>query len=312
MNEQTDSSNCGGCGLTCSTGCTTGHCVVNIFSAASYPIAIAADAQGLWWTDSNLNTFNQLSNGSLTSSTLDDPGGIVVNGINDWVVAQGTAANSGFVLGGGGFNSPVQNFPFWVVLDAAAQNIYWTDGGNSSSSGSVMKGTVSGNVTTPLVTGEDRPAGIAVDSQSVYWTDRDSPGAVKKANLDGSGVVTLASGLNYPFQIVVDSNFAYFTSSGFAGIQKVPIGGGAVSTFVSGSNAFGGLVIDGGFMYWTTYNNPASVVKMPLAGGAMTTLASGVTGTGLAIAVDATSVYFTTIGTSTTTNNGNVVKVTPK
>ena len=75
--------------------------------------------------------------------------------------------------------------------------LYWTD----PEEGMIREASLDGSDPQPIVTGQTAPAGVAVDSSHIYWTDES--GTVMRANLDGTGVTTLESGLNSTFGVAV-------------------------------------------------------------------------------------------------------------
>ena len=123
--------------------------------------------------------------------------------------------------------------------------------------------------------------------------------------LAGGANVTLSSGGSNPFFLAVDSTDVYWTDYGVSAVMKVPIGGGAITTLQSGVSYYG-IAVHGSAVYLTTYGD-GTVVKTPKAGGSVSTIASGQSWPSH-VAVDATSVYWTTQGTTT---DGTVMKATP-
>jgi hypothetical protein len=65
-----------------------------------------------------------------------------------------------------------------------------------------------------------------------------------------------------------------------------------------------GLTVNGASLYWAALNT--SVMKVPLGGGVATTLASGQSPNG-GVAVNATSVYWTSFGDNS--NDGGVMRL---
>ena len=56
---------------------------------------------------------------------------------------------------------------------------------------------------TTLVTGQDNPEGLAVDSGHLYWANNDISGTINEAPLAGGPVTTLATGQISPVGVAV-------------------------------------------------------------------------------------------------------------
>ena len=65
---------------------------------------------------------------------------------------------------------------------------------------------------TTLVSGQNKPTGVAADSNHIYWADgydgghTQDTGTIMEANLDGTGVTTLASGLTSPLAVALTTS----------------------------------------------------------------------------------------------------------
>jgi hypothetical protein len=174
------------------------------------------------------------------------------------------------------------------------------------------------NVRTPdvLASQQGGPTGVVVDATSIYWVVQGFDGwmydgSVMKASLDGSTVTTLATGQGIPGAIAVDATSVYWTAgacdqdaecfeqgspSCTEVVMKIPVGGGTPVTLASGMPYSG----SGAIAVDATsvyWTGFDTVMSVPLAGGTPVTLASGQGGVN-AVAVDATSVYWTNAGTS--------------
>lgn len=90
-----------------------------------------------------------------------------------------------------------------------SDSVYWTDGGNGSAQGAVMKASLSGASPVTLVSGLAGPRAIAVDASSVYFADYIGA-RLLKVPLDGGTVTTLATG-GSPDAIVIDATSVYWT-----------------------------------------------------------------------------------------------------
>jgi hypothetical protein len=253
------------------------------------------------------------SGGTITTlaSNQDFPSGIAVHG--GWVywTNYDTAGTGGTKSGAvmrvsttGGTPQVIaqgQSFPWAVVADDTSA--YWTCNG----SGVLRKAPVGGGTATviaqncefPNNTGPgtcENPAGIALDSTSVYFVDQLD--GVFKVPLAGGTPVYLSSAA-FPVGVAVDGTNVYWTnasSSQFqfanASVQSVPLGGGSDNTIASPLTKAWGIATDGVSVYWTEYLSPGVVQKAPRGGGSTTTLASAQTFP-YGIAVDGTNVYWT-------------------
>jgi hypothetical protein len=164
-------------------------------------------------------------------------------------------------LGGGSATTIAAGDAYNIIVSATS--LYWLSGGD------IVTEPVGGGSPTTLVTSTTQgsavldPGLFAVDSTNIYWSE----------SWEGTGP---------PY--------------GW-GIVKQPLGGGSATTLASGAQ--GGtyaraIAVEGGSIYWllTSGGTGGSVLMVPVGGGTTTTLASDSVGTPQAMAVDATSVYW--------------------
>ena len=71
--------------------------------------------------------------------------------------------------------------------------------------GTIVQANLDGTGVTTLVSGQNGPVGVAVDSTHIYWTNQ-GDGTVDQASLNGTGVTTLVSGQNGPAGVAVGSH----------------------------------------------------------------------------------------------------------
>jgi hypothetical protein len=131
-----------------------------------------------------------------------------------------------------------------------------------------------GYTAVALACGQDTPSNIAVGNGVVYWTNYDGA-ASTGSNSTGSG----------------------------GAIMSVPAAGGTPTTVVANQDFPWAIAVDGTNVYWTNYDNDGAVgggttnsgavLQAPIGGGTVVTLQTGLEDP-YGIAVDSTSVYFTT------------------
>ncbi len=316
VNEQTDDTNCGGCSLSCSTGCTKGECTVPLATGQEDPLALAIDSTNAYFSLSGNGIAKVPLAGGSPTPLVPVAGGTAASylavdthnvywGDGDSVLAVPiTGGGSVTTLASGGQVSGVAVYQ---------SSVYYTMFTSATALGLVGRVPgAGGTAATTLVQGLSEPIDIAVNATGIYFDDY-SAGLVYAAPLGGGTLTTLANAQDDPTGIAVDTtNVYWFSRNDGDSLAQVSIGG--VGAMTLAPNQAGGewVVSDGANVYWTSTTN-GTVVKTPVGGGALTTLASGqVNPSG--IAVDATSVYWVNEGTCPggVSCNGNVMKLTPK
>ena len=178
-----------------------------------------------------------------------------------------------------------------------------TDSHNCGACGhDCLGGTCVGGMCQPVMVASQQsaPFALAVDSEFIYWTNKETDGTVLKTPILGGNITTLATGQVQPLHIAVDSNNAYWTTESngttdIGTVVRVPLGGGALTTMAFGLNEPDSIVVRNGQAFWTVWNGdePGAGVIMTEATDASTPqiAASGLTvPTGLAL--NATTLYW--------------------
>ena len=125
--------------------------------------------------------------------------------------------------------------------------IFWTDSGTDKiQRANLDMANLEVSNVEDLVTGLDRPLGIALDvaGGKLYWTNWDT-GKIQRANLDGSNIEDLVTGLVSPDGIALDvaGGKMYWTDFGTDKIQRANLDGSDVEDLVTGLEAPIGIAI---------------------------------------------------------------------
>ena len=275
VNEQTDSADCGGCGLACSVSCSAGECLVVVASSATEDTYynIVLDDTSVYWT--NAATGGVYTEGTVLKAPL--KGGAT------------TTLASG------------QISPYGIAIDATS--VYWTNEGTcyDKTDGSILKVPLGGGTPTTIVSDAFCPYAIAIDGTNIYWTSLVSGSRIVSVPIGGGSATTLATGQSFPAGITVDSKSVYWTTND--GVWKAPLTGvpdGGAATLLAATMDGYGIALDANNVYWTDNYVYGTVMSVPKAGvvdgGAPVTLASEQSYP-VGIAVDGKSVYWTILTT---------------
>ena len=226
-NTSTDSNNCGYCNHSCQGGtCVTGLCQPLTLAVTHGSVGIAVDNTYVYWVDTtDGGVLNKVSR-TLTSEGTPVA---VVSGTAA-ANAQGIAADGQYVYWtnktatgqihralptGGGLTTLVigQNDPDWIASNGTL--VAWTNEGTGDGGNTVMSvpvGSLAGATPTQLNTGDQgtTPAGIAIDTTSVYYATKNTGGGVvEAAALAGGSIRVLGSGSFV--DVAVDTTNVYWT-----------------------------------------------------------------------------------------------------
>jgi cysteine-rich repeat protein len=187
-----------------------------------------------------------------------------------------------------------QASPLRVAVNASG--VFWTNTGD----GSVMKAGLDGSGITPLATGQNRPYGIAVDADYVYYVFAAAMpdyGTVRKVSIAGGTPVDLLKGVYEPREIAIDANNVYAAGYERGLIQASLTPGGAAVFLFSGYGPWAVAVSSqSGQIYWT--NVDLMGVQRASVGGTASTLTMGQSanesGGRRSIAISGSTLYFTT------------------
>jgi hypothetical protein len=319
---QTDSHNCGGCGIDCgsSGACAYGRCTTALTtntSSLNYADGIAVGSE-LYVTSSSNGaciyslplaggTPNPLISPALTPTVYGSAAVTLAGSTLYWVTGGGQQVFSVSTAGGAATPvAPTETDPEAITNDGT--NVYWTD---STRLRYTKIGTVA-PTTLPIVTDAGQPfqtpTGIGVDATYVYWSNRGTSRGTatvwRAKKTDGSNVSLLnTTGADAIQGMTLDATTVYFTENyggGNEGIYSVPIGGGAITTLSSTETFPIKIVNDATSIYWT---DGLRIRKMTKGGGSSSVVTLSDSSTGISgggtfndIAVDSTYVYFTQSG----------------
>ena len=134
-----------------------------------------------------------------------------------------------------------------TLADRAEAFVYWTEGPIGTTGRANLDG--SGKNLT-FISGLNRPQGMAIDSNHLYWVT--GLGNIARANLDGTGVEENFVIGAFALGLAVDSNYIYWTITGHDRIARANLDGTGVNpNFINTVVAATGVAVDSAHVYWT-------------------------------------------------------------
>jgi RHS repeat-associated protein len=176
-----------------------------------------------------------------------------------------------------------------AAVGNAEQYLYWANQGG----GTINETNLNGTGVTTLVTGQNKPVGVAVDGSHIYWANSDggSAGTIMEANLNGSGVTTLVTGQAFPQGVAVNGSYIYWANLGSGTIMAANLNGSGVTTLVTGQSP-DGVAVDSSHLYWANALTN-TIMEANLDGTGVTTLVTQNVPLGpLGVAVDSSHIYW--------------------
>jgi hypothetical protein len=179
VDTQTDSENCGGCGLACGA-CTGGECVTTLASDQYFPNGIAVDSSGVYWGESlndSLVLRVGLAGGAITTLVVGSSQAIwsLATNVDSVFWTAGTENAKGVVMAqpkAGGVPVTLiseQNYESsYGGLAVSATDLYWAAGTNPQEA--VMAMPLGGGAPLTVASGQSAQQ-VAIDATSIYWTD---------------------------------------------------------------------------------------------------------------------------------------------
>lgn len=188
-----------------------------------------------------------------------------------------------------------------ACLTIDSTNVYWATGFNAT--GSVWKVPIGGGCPSLMIGAQSTPHGMASDGTNLFYANQGTgsgTGSIQRIAVGGGSPTPIATSQSTPLDVAVDATNVYWTNAGDGSVWKSdkltpnPIN----LSPANGQYKAAYLAVDATNVYFTDAAS-GQVNRVAIAGGGVTNMTtSGILGPGH-IAIDKTTAYFGSRGTST-------------
>lgn len=260
-------STCSACARDCLGGaCVDGVCQpVFLADVDSGYARLGVDAKHVYWTNHDNGTIHRVAitggAAEVIATGQAEPVGIVVDPTGVYWGNQGSVMKLSLPLPfEGGTPVVLATGPldgYNLAVDAV--NVYYT------TIYEIVRVGKDGSNLSIINANPQSPAGIAIDSQYVYWAELKPDGNIKRQPLAGGAETILASALPGPGFVAVDSTHVYWTNLDAPSVMKASLNGGPVETVSMSDGAGLHITTDANYVYWVTAGGPLRAA--PIGGG---------------------------------------------
>jgi hypothetical protein len=259
---QTNAQHCGRCGHSCLGGaCVAGMCQKQLLYAIDNPLAVAVDANYLYFSavDSNVYILSSAVDGGAAPTVLVKTP-VYASDIAPFAGGVGLAHYSGasLVYLDGGLKT-IDGYFFQYGAAVSNGYFWWTTSSPSSVKNAKLDGT---NVQTQFVDPNPGAQGLVVEGTTAYWTDVGGQ-KIMRGDVDATPVVVAPIGLSRSvtgsYRIVRVGNDLIWTEPSSTNVAKdgrvmravgsVP--DAAVTPVATGLGNPQYIAYDGTYVYWT-------------------------------------------------------------
>lgn len=203
----------------------------NLIAGASEPWGVAVDGKHLYWANEQGNTIGR--------SNLD-----------------GSDAEADFIEAA----EP-------SALAVAEGRIYWISLGSRAIGRAKLDGSA---VEAEFIPNAGAFAGLAANSEFIYWGNPSGSGSIGRARLNGSDVEETfinPAGPLTPYGVAIDATHIYWANANDNSIDRADISGGGIEEeFIPNAHP-AGVAVDANYVYWGKAQPPEAIGRADIDGG---------------------------------------------